>query len=240
MIRLIVNWAPFVEGSEGYARQQRGWRYLSRLTITEPDVVSSTVVCPVDPLSPHDCSVLPRCVGRRNLPYIKDMLASVRREAATDDWIGFLNSDAVPGPQMISRVRKTAKDVVLVNVTDIGGIKAARLRPVGGWSIDGMLIRASLWDEIAQVFPEVVLGAALWDTVAVMWFAEQKIKAEWLAKRECLHHRHRSTAWMKERGQRGDGYRTRDESYKINLLALNTVGGMSRIKSFFGKSKRTY
>lgn len=184
---------------------------------TNEDFVATTVVCPGDPTEGAPClsGILPRSIGRRNLPYIHDLLDHAHALAADDDWIGFLNSDIVPTQQFIDRIKASDKRFVMCNVTDTNKHgRSVRFRPARGGSIDGVFMRPATWGEIRATVPLLVLGSRAWDTAFVLWSFEHMDSSDWFQPGECAHVLHDSDHWTSEE----------DEASKINMNVLNLLG----------------
>lgn len=221
MIHLVVNWAPLT--GDRATRQQAAWNSIEKLIEANHDFDATTAVCPGDSTAgaPRFSGILPRKIGRRGLPYIRDLLDHAGRCAQPEDWIGLVNSDVILTQAAIDRIRSSTATFAMVNVTDIEESgRPIRFRPKRGGSIDGVFLKLSDWDAVRGRLPEMVLGSGAWDTAFALWSFQNMDSSEWFEQSECLHVLHGCDHWVNEN----------DEAYKVNMVALGAVGGMKYAK----------
>lgn len=149
----------------------------------------------------------------RPLPFVRDLLDRAdyegewedKREWSGDYWIGTFNSDIVVTPRLIELVSENSvAESIHVHRTDVDDLETRRNAKVDVASVDGWLIKNSLWEVLWRgecSYPDFMLGEPGWGYGTTVWAASQKLRMFHLNKPlACLHVRHRGE-WKKGNGR---------------------------------------
>lgn len=198
MIRFIINWAPYHPGSDRGTMQRKALEVFQRHAPSWCELRLCTLPGEPVPIRPA-CGVTvlrrdSKSIGtERALPYMKDVLDVAMEGLSPRDFGGLLNSDIFVIPGLFYELEEldSSVQVLTIHRTELkrmGDSPSTGMQWGRRKSLDGILMRAEVWEGYKASCPDFILSEPFWDTGMITWAEKQHLAVSWT--HEVLHIKH--------------------------------------------------